>query len=70
MSQVDFGCNQNVTLPAGQVGGIAFILDSGMEQVVLNISKKSASSSARLGTGAIIGVLIGSLIVNMLSVLA
>ncbi len=57
VEQVNFGCNQKLTLPAGQVGGIDFILDQGAGQVVLLIDKAPLVSS-----GALIGIIAGSIV--------
>ncbi len=65
IKQVNVGCNQKVILPAGQVGGIDFILDQGSEVVVLSIEKVTPSPStpsSGLSTGAFIGIIIGSVI--------
>ncbi len=65
IKQVNFGCNQKVILPAGQVGGIDFILDQGSEQVVVSVEKVTPSPStpySGLGTGALIGIIIGSVL--------
>ncbi len=57
VEQVNFGCNQKLTLPAGQVGGIDFILNQGAGQVVLLIDK-----APKVSTGSLVGIIVGSIV--------
>jgi hypothetical protein len=41
VEQVDFGCGKQLELPAGYVGGIDIILNSGTETVIITVDTVS-----------------------------
>ena len=51
VDQVDFGCGKQVTLPAGYVGGIDFILNSGSELATILVDVTSNALKMSISVG-------------------